>query len=228
MTRDKSNRIFLGIVTMFLALAGTGLTLVNNWENDFQIAAMAIALATCFSAAEATFLWGHKRYESATKLWRKIVLGVTLGVIALGMSYAFAEELSLVSKKISNRSLASNFKEIVSTTNDKTQSRVARHAINKLSEGKIEMRHMPFVVCYLLTALASIAILSASERKRPRSISYGNQLPNNPILQEHVQRIGFNPQTAKAYRDNRERGYAVHVEGQYKRFVSDKELSKSP
>jgi hypothetical protein len=231
MTKQKSNRVFLGIVTGAMALAGTGLTIANNVSSDFQMIAIAITLAACFSAAEVTFLWGHKRFEDSAnskkpKLWRKIVLGSSLAILVLSMGYAVFEELNLALKKISNQSLAKNSGEIVKVADARNQTRLGKIAIRELSNDKINIDPMPFVVCYIITGLVSILILSASERPQARTITYGNQLPHNPALQEAVRRIGFDPQTARAYRDNRERGHAIHVEGQYKRFVSDTELSK--
>lgn len=228
MTRQKSNRIFLGIVTGAMAFAGTGLTIANNIQSDFLTIVIALCLGACFTMAEVTFLWGHKRFEDAKKLWRKIVLSISLAGLVGAMGFAFWEELNLVLAKISNKSFASESAVIVKQADKANQRSIGRMAVSKLFEGKIKIDALPFLICYLMTGFVSISILASSEPQRIRSHTYGNQLPYNPALQEAVRQIGFNPETAKAYRDNRERGHAIHVEGRYKKFVSDKELSKYP
>lgn len=227
MRRSKRRRIFLAIVTGAMALAGTGLTLANNWSTNFQKLAIAITLAACFTAAEAVFLWAHKESEDATRLWRKITLGISMGVLVLSMGFALSEELKLALKKIQSDSLASSSATIVQSAGSRrAQVSLGNKALDEIFENKVTINALPFIICYIITGIASIVILGVGEKEKARTITYGNQIPHNPALKKYVQQIGFNPETAKAYRDNRERGHAIHDEGRYRKFVSDTELSK--
>jgi len=221
MTKIKSNRIFLGVVTLAMALAGTGLTIANNWKNDLQQAAIAITLAACFTAAETSFLWGHKRFETSTRLWRKVVLTCALVALVGAMDYAVSEELKLALHKVSNRSLAENSGLIVASADKKNQRVLGRTALDKLVEDKIKIEHFPFVLCYLITGLASIAILAVTERAKPRSPGRGNVLQNSPELQKRVQEIGFTGKTTKAY--GVDGGYAIYEDGKYRKFLKETE-----
>lgn len=230
MTKQKSNRIFLGIVTGAMALAGTGLTIANNFSIEIQALAVALTLAACFTAAEATFLWGHKRFEDSTKLWRKCTLAISLALLVASMGFAVYEELNLALGKISNNSLAESSAKIVSSADKLNQTKLGRTALRNLSKEKININAVPFVVCYIISGLVSIAILAVSERQRTRTVTYGNQLPHKPELQERVRALGFvdplDAKSVKAYRDNRERGYSIHAQGKYRTFISDKDLYK--
>lgn len=219
MTKTKSNRIFLAIVTLAMALAGTGLTIANNWKNELQQAAIAITLAACFTAAETSFLWGHKRFETSTRLWRKVVLTCALVALVGSMAYAVSEELKLALHKVSNRSLADNSAVIVASADKRNQRVLGKNALESLVKDKIQIEHFPFVICYLVTGLASIAILAVTERAKPRTLGKGNVLPKSPELQKRVQEIGFAANTAKAYAVDG--GYAVYVDGKYRKFLKE-------
>lgn len=210
MTKTKSNRIFLGIVTGAMALAGTGLTFVNNFEPDLQIAAIALTLAACFTAAEATFLWGHKRFETSTRLWRKFVLSISLGLLVFSMGYAVWEELKLALAKVGNRSLASNSAMIVQSADKRLQRGVARDALKTLSEGRVVANAVPFVLCYIVTGLVSIAILACTEKTRERRTGVGNLLLSDAVLQRQVaEKFNLDPSQARAYVDRSGKGAAV-------------------
>ena len=145
------------------------------------------------------------------------------------MGYALFEELKLALRKIDNDALASASATIVeSVKSRRAQVSLGNKALDQLNDSKSETNAMPFILCYIITGLSTISILASGEKEKKRVNVQGNQLPNNPRLQAHVQRIGFSPDTAKAYRDNRERGFSIHNEGRYRTFVTDKELSKYP
>lgn len=223
MTKTKSNRVFLGLVTCAMALAGTGLTIANNWKNELQVAAIALTLAACFSAAEITFLWGHKRYETTKKLWRKIVLAVSLGLLVCSMGYAVSEELKLALHKVSSGTLAENSAKLVSGADKTNQRSIARSALNMLGANKVEANSLPFVICYILTGLVSIAILAVSEVPAPRTRGAGNLLPSRPDLADRVRDAGYDPATSKVYALNKGGGYAIHTREGYKGHIpSDK------
>ena len=216
MTKTKSNRVFLGLVTCAMALAGTGLTIANNWKNELQVAAIALTLAACFTAAEITFLWGHKRYETTKKLWRKIVLAVSLGLLVCSMGYAVSEELKLALHKVSVGSLADSSARVVGSADKANQRSIARSALVMIGSNKIEANSLPFVVCYVLTGLVSIAILAVSEAASPRVRGAGNLLPSRPDLVERVKAAGFSVEGAKVYALNKGGGYAIHTRDGYK------------
>lgn len=211
MTVTKSNRIFLGVATVLMAAAGTGLTLVNNWNvTDVQVCVVAIMLAACFSFAETMFLWAHKRFESSVRLWRKILLGVTLVILVSAMSLAFWEELKTALHKISNRGFADNSAQVVSSANKKLQLSLGRTAIKELSNDKLKIDPTPFVLCYLIAGLSSIMILAATEKPKKKTQGQGNLLASDPTLAQRVQETyGVNPQMARAYLDRNGKGASI-------------------
>lgn len=222
MTKTKSNRIFLGVATGFMALAGTGLTIANNWENQLQIAAIAITLAACFSAAETTFLWGHKRFETATRLWRKIVLGVSLAVLVGSMGYAVYEELQLALHKLSNRGLAANSALVVQGADKRNQRSIGRDAIKALAGDKVETNPIPFVICYIVTGLVSILILAVTEKQRERKIK--GPVPITPEMAEGIrEKLKLDPQGVKAYAAKGD-GFAIYADGSYRGHVTSKRI----
>ncbi len=219
MTRTKSNRIFLGIVTCAMALAGTGLTIANNAAKDVQILAIAITLAACFTAAEVTFLWAHKTYERVKKLWRKIVLVVGMVLLVMGMATAVWEELLFALHKVSNRSLAQNSSLIVEKADKRNQRSIGWKALDNLAKDKVQSEPWPFVVCYLITGLVSIVIVGVTEKEQARTI-IGNRMGANPALQEEARKRGLDPLTTKAY--SVRGGYALHTKDGYKHFVPNR------
>ena len=219
MTKTKSNRIFLGIVTGFMALAGTGLTLANNWAPDVQIAAIALTLAACFSAAETCFLWGHKRSETATRLWRKIAINVSLAVLVVSMGWAVWEELKFALHKLSNRSLAGNSAMIISSADVKNQKSIARSALKTISDDKVKTNPDPFVACYVITGLVSILILACTEKQRERKIK-GPAVLTSEMGEQIRGKLKLDPAGVKIYAAKG--GHAIYAEGKYQGFISGK------
>lgn len=233
MRQSKSNRIFLAVITLALMIAGTGLTIANNWENDPQIAAIAIALAASFSAAEVAFLWGHKVWERLNRLWRKVVLAAGLAVLVLSMAGAVWSELEVALSKLSNRAVATNItgalKEVNTNATQRERLRNNRVAFTELGKGKIDFRVLPFVICYAAAGLVSIVILAVQVGERGRAstprATRGDQIPSNPVILEKARLAGFvQPgQTVKAYADvdsNGEvKGMAIHADGQYSGYI---------
>lgn len=221
MTQTKTNRIFLGIVTLFMALAGTGLTIANNgdFQNyDPQIWAIALTLAACFTTAETSFLWGHKMFEKVKGLARKIPLIVALVAIVVSMGFAVYEELALALRKLDNRSLAQNSATIVSSVDRRNQRSLGAKALAIISSDdvKIATNPNPFVACYIITGLASIVFLTIGYTRQVRNIK-GNQLTNNPDLQAAVRNAGIDPATARAYAVNG--GHSIYDKSGYKKFI---------
>ena len=234
MRKSKSNRIFLLVITGALCVAGTGLTIANNWENDFQIAAVAIALSASFFAAEGTFFWAHKTWEYLNRLWRKATLAIAMIVLVLGMAGAVASELEVALAKLSNRAVAGNIAGALEKANAGARQREKlynnRMAFAEIAKGKIDFRVLPFVLCYAAAGLASIVILGVQvgDRKSaaPRPIR-GDQIPNNPVIAEQARkRISMAPDAqVRAYADRSGRGYAIHVNGQYAGYLPKEDLN---
>jgi|SRR5215468_672458 len=219
MVKTKRRRILFAIATIAMASAGTGLTLVNNIDidafrddvmNGILITFIALCLAACFSAMESAYLWASKEIEDASKLWRKAVLVVTCIVLIFGMGFAFFEELSITLAKVGNRSLTNNASKIVKSVDVQNQRSAARAALKTISDGKININAMPFVIGYVIAGLSLIAIGAVAEKKRERVRGRGNLLINDPALAARVQQTyGIDPTTARAYVDKNGKGVAV-------------------
>ena len=234
MRRSKSNRIFLAVITCALMVAGTGLTIANNWEPELQIAAIAIALAASFSAAEVCFLWGHKVWEGLRGLWRKATLAIALGLLVLSMACAVWSELEVALSKLSGRAVAGNIRETLDKVNtnvsQRERGRNNRIAFAEISKGRIDFRVWPFVICYACAGLVSIVILGVQvgERVRPATAraTVGDQVPANPAIAEKARQIGMAPLAGniKAYEDRNGGGYAIHVNGRYVGYLAKSDL----
>lgn len=238
MRKSKSNRIFLIVITGALCVAGTGLTIANNWENDLQIAAVAIALSASFLAAEVTFFWGHKVWEHLNRLWRKATLATALGLLVLAMAGAVWSELEVALAKLSGRAVAQNISGVLEKANATAASRRERASNNRtafaeIAKGKIDFKVLPFVLCYAAAGLVSIVILAVQVGDRrsgaPRPIR-GDQIPSNPVILEKARQMGFvKPgQTGKAYADVDPRGeikgMSIHADGQYTGYIPKSQL----
>lgn len=231
MRTSKSNRVFLAVVTLALMCAGTGLTIANNWENDLQIAAIAVALSASFLAAEFTFLWGHKVWEHLRALWRKVVLGLTLAALVLSMAAAVWSELEVALSKLSNRAVAQNIGGVLEKTNASATSRRERErntraAFAEVAKGKIDFRVLPFVICYALAGLTTIVILAVQVAQKQKRQGGGDQVPANPIIAEKAKQIGMAPPqaTVKAYADRNGGGYSIWVDGKYAGYLPKADL----
>jgi len=238
MRQSKSNRIFLAVITTALMVAGTGLTIANNWESQLQIAAIAIALAASFSAAEVAFLWGHKTWERLRGTWRKAILFGALAALVGSMAGAVWSELEVALSKLSNRAVATNIGDTLEKANmsatQKERGRNARYAFAEIAKGKIDFRVLPFVICYLCAGLTSIVILAVQAGERARSAQprayKGDQIPAFPEVGEKARQLGFvRPgQTVKAYADlDKEqeiKGFSVHTEEGYKGYIPKRKL----
>lgn len=236
MRASKSNRIFLTVITGALCVAGTGLTIANNWESDYQIAAVAIALSASFFAAEGTFFWGHKVWEKGLRgLSRKVTLAIALGVLVLSMAGAVWSELEVALAKLSGRSVAHNVSATLESANanatQRERLRNSRIAIQEVAKGKIDFRVFPFVLCYAAAGLVSIVILAVQvgERVRPTGprATKGDQAAVNPAIADHVRKIGLAPPTAtvKAYEDRNGAGLAIWIDGKYACYLSKADIS---
>lgn len=234
MRASKSNRIFLAVITLALMVAGTGLTIANNWEPDYQIAAVAVALSASFCAAEVCFLWGHKVWERLRGLSRKVTLAIALGVLVLSMAGAVWSELEVALAKLSGRAVAQNVSATLESANagapQRERLRNSRIAIQEVAKGKIDFRVLPFVICYAAAGLVSIVILAVQvgERARPteRRASKGDQAAINPAIVDHARQIGLAPPaaTVKAYEDRNGAGLAIWVDGRYAGYLSKSEI----
>jgi hypothetical protein len=238
MRKSKSNRIFLAVITGALCVAGTGLTIANNWENDPQIAAVAIALAASFFAAEGTFFWAHKTWEHLNRLWRKVTLAVAMGALVLAMAGAVASELEVALNKLAGRSVAQNIGGILEKVNagatQRERGRNNRAAFAEISKGKIDYRVWPFVICYAVAGLVTIVILGVQVGERGRAsqprATKGDQIPANPVILEKAHQMGFvRPgQTVKAYADvdrqGEVKGVSIHADGQYSGYIPKSKL----
>lgn len=237
MRRSKSNRIFLIVITGALCVAGTGLTIANNWEPDLQIAAVAIALSASFFAAEGTFFWAHKVWESLNRLWRKATLAVAMGLLVLAMAGAVWSELEVALAKLSGRAVAQNVNATLESANtnatQKERMRNSRIAIQEVAKGKINIRVVPFVLCYAAAGLVSIVILAVQvgERAKPteRRASKGDQVMVNPAIADRAREIGLAPPaaTVKAYEDRNGAGLAIWVDGKYAGYLSKADIPHS-
>jgi hypothetical protein len=234
MRTSKSNRIFLTVITGALCLAGTGLTIANNWENDPQIAAVAITLSACFFAAEGCFFWGHKVFERLNRLWRKATLAVGMGLLVLAMASAVYSELEVALDKLSGRAVAQNVNATLESANanatQRERMRNSRIAIQEVAKGKINIRVLPFVLCYVAAGLVSIVILAVQigERARPteRRASKGDQVVINPAIADHARQIGLAPpaSTVKAYEDRNGAGLSIWVDSKYVGYISKSDI----
>lgn len=234
MRRSKSNRIFLTVITGALCVAGTGLTIANNWENDLLIAAVAIGLSASFFAAEVAYFWGHKVWEHLNRLWRKATLAGGLGVLVLAMAYAVHSELEIALDKLSGRAVAQNIGDILERANAGVTQRERlannRRAFGEIVKGKINVRALPFVLCYAAAGLVSIVILAVQvgERARPteRRATKGDQVVVNPYIADRAREIGLAPaaSTVKAYEDRNGAGLAIWVDGKYAGYLSKSDI----
>ncbi|MCI0617794.1 hypothetical protein L0244_32885 [bacterium] len=210
MVKTKRRRILFAIGTVAMALAGTGLTFVNNFEPNLQIAAITITFAACFTLMEIAFLWGHKELDDSSKTWRKAVLTTTLVVLVGAMGFAVYEELQLALAKFDNRAAANNSATIVQSTDRRAQRGVARDALKILNEHRQKTNALPFVIGYVIGGLSLIVIGLVGEKKRERKTGAGNLLATDAELAARVQhRYGLNPQEARAYLDRNGKGASV-------------------
>ncbi len=219
MTDTKRDRIFLGCLTSVLALAGTVLTIANHYETSLVI---AVSLGASFSACELAFLWGHKKVAAVNRLWKRITVNVSLVAVVLAMSYAVSTELPLVFGKFQQRQNVEATKQVLNTAlvnaTQKERSTLSKAAMQQvLVTTKVETH--PYVLCYAIAGLVSILLLAVTGRQQTRRRGLGNQMTDNPALQQHVRQIGFSPDEVKAYRDPR--GYALWRNGRYLGFVKD-------
>lgn len=198
------------IGTIAMALAGTGLTIANNFEPELQIAIVAITLAACFTLMEIAFLWGHKELDDTSKTWRKAVLAATLITLVCAMGFAVYEELKLALAKFDNRALANNSATIVQSANRRVQRGVARDALKVISEHKRQTNVLPFTIGYVVGGLAMVVIGLVAEKKRIRQQGAGNLLANDSALASRVQQeYGVDPAQARAYLDRNGKGANV-------------------
>lgn len=210
MVKTKRRRILFAIGTIAMALAGTGLTITNNFEPQLQIAAITITFAACFTLMEVAFLWGHKELDDAGKTWRKAVLASTLIILVCAMGFAVYEELQLALGKLDNRALSHNSATIVQSANRKIQMRVAREALKMVGQHKLQTNAFPFVLGYVVGGLSLIVIGLVAEKKRERKQGGGNLLTRDNDLASRVQReYGLNPAEARAYLDRSGKGASI-------------------
>lgn len=221
MVRTKRRRVLFAIGTIAMALAGTGLTFVNNFEPELQIAAITVTFAACFTLMEIAFLWGHKELDDTDKIWRKAVLTTTLIILVCVMGFAVYEELQLALAKMDNRSLASNSASIVQSVRGRAQRYVARDALKNINAHKLETNALPFVIGYVVGGLSLIVIGLAAEKKRERRRGAGNLLTQDGNLASQVRiNYGVDPAQARAYLDRNGKGAGVWHKSKQIGYVS--------
>lgn len=219
MRTQKRRRIFFVVVSIAIAMAGTLLTLLNNIDIDaysddlmkgLLTTGIAIALAACFTACEASFIWAHKEIEDSTRLWRKAILVVTAITLVLIMGFAAYQEMVSVRNRIAGRTDSSNFATLIKNADRRAQRNIARDAIKALTSNHEVSNIMPFAVAYVAAGISALIIGAVSERRKIRVRGAGNLLTGDPTLQARVQQnFGVNPAEARAYQDRNGKGASV-------------------
>ena len=220
MVKTKRRRVLFVVITIAIATAGTFLTLLNNidlnaWKESLieglMSTGIAVALAACFTAMEASFIAAHKEIEETKKLWRKAILFSVGVVLALIMGFAAYQEMKVTLHKLDNKSLTSNFSTLIKGADKSNQRSIGRDAIKAVKQDAIKTEILPFAIGYVAAIISAMIIGAVAEKRQPKTQGRGNLAANNPELIARIQERfpDVDPTTARAYADRNGRGVSV-------------------
>lgn len=227
--------ISLGVVSLILFFAGTGLCLLNHWKPDQPFLSLpnllAVAMAAFLTTAEYSFLWCDFRLIQARKPIKKIALACCLVCLIGSMSWAIGTEWESAEKKLRSALGMASVEQISKTAIESAKSRGERSAAAKTATGAVvevtknltgsdtRAYQANFIVALLALVVAHFCV----EPYRRRQTGRGNQLSVNPALADRIKaKIGFDAAEVKAYQVPG--GYAIHSKKGYEGFVSDKDV----
>ena len=235
--RVKSQQgVALAVVSLILFFAGTGLCLLNHWNKDLDFLTVenmkAVAMAAFLTTAEFSFLWCDFRLILAKKLAKKLALAACLVALICSMGWAISTEWEAAEKKVRSglgmASVSSLTKQALESGKTRAERMAAtKNGMEKVTEMTKELTKSSakaYTVNFIVALLCMVVAHFCVERAARRSIGGGNLAESQPELIEKArQKIGFSPD-AKVRIYNVPGGKAVHVNGEYRSFLKDKEL----
>jgi hypothetical protein len=218
--RKLGNIVFF-VVTLLVFAAGTIFTLAHRYNPNASIFSrdniLAIAAASFLTVAELAFIFLHGLLDSR-QLWRRIASYVlSLGLIAT-ITYATYTEASAYMQEGSAAAKANIINESNITRSQRT--RELRSVLRDMKTTEFA----PFAINFLY-GLFCIVTGTLIQPREPWTRRRGNQM--SPQVRAAAQsKIGFVPETAKAYDDGK--GYTMVIKNgrEYLGTISKKDITE--
>jgi hypothetical protein len=232
--KDKDG-ITLVVISLFIFLCGTFLSMMNHWPRDPLTAhwreyGIAIGMAGCLTVAEVMFVRSDIALADARKWGKKALAAVCMISLACTMCWTIASEWRAADgedkAKLTFGALNDSAKNATGASRSRSErlaiQRDTMQSIQTVAKSVFSPDYTAYQANLLVGLIVACLLHFTKEKVSKRQRTIGNPATDDPRVREKVSQIGFQPETVKAYKVKG--GYALHQDGKYKKFIPDKAL----